>query len=134
MSDLLIQRLGRLFLLCCVLAVGTASGWGSFAYLAWSLRELSKEVTTLTAERDQLISQRNVLGAEIEQLQRSERERANLEARIPVAPRQQLIEGAEGAAAGGDITALIKRKLVPERNEVSQTGSIRQQEPKRPPR
>jgi outer membrane murein-binding lipoprotein Lpp len=134
MSDPLLRRLGRLFLLCCVFAVGTVSGWGSFAYIAWSVRELSREVSTLAAERDQLISQRNVLGAELEQLQRSERERANQEAKIQAAPSDQLVEQAESAAAKGDITALIKRKLGPERDYVSQTGSIRQQEPKRTPR
>ena len=85
MSDQLLQRLGRLLLLCCVLAVGTVTGWGSFAYMAWSVRDLSKEVSALTAERNQLLHQRNVMGAELEQLQRSERERANPETRIPAA-------------------------------------------------
>jgi outer membrane murein-binding lipoprotein Lpp len=131
MSDQLLQRLGKLFLLCCVLAVGTVTGWASFACMAWSARELSHQVSTLTAERDQLISQRNVMGAELEQLQRSERERANLETKIPAAGSEQLVESAESAAAKGDITALIKRKLGPERDDVSQTGSIRQQELKR---
>lgn len=71
------------------------------------------------------------MGAELEQLQRSERERANLETKIPVAGSEQLVEPAESAAAKGDITALIKRKLGPERDDISQTGSIRQQELKR---
>ena len=131
MYDQLIERLGRLFLVCCVLAAGTVGGWGSFAYMAWSVRDLSKEVSTLTAERHQLLHQRNVMGAELEQLQRSERERANLETKIPAAGSQQLVEPAESAAARDDITALIKRKLGPERDDVSQTGSIRQQELKR---
>jgi hypothetical protein len=131
MSDQLIERLGRLFLVCCVLAAATVGGWGSFAYMAWSVRDLSKEVSTLTAERHQLLHQRNVMGAELEQLQRSERERANLETKIPAAGSEQLVESAESAAAKGDITALIKRKLGPERDDVSQTGSIRQQELKR---
>ena len=129
MSDQLLQRLGRLLLLCCVLAVGTVTGWGSFAYIAWSVRDLSKEVSALTAERNQLLHQR--MGAEREQLQRSERERANPETKIPAAGSQQLVEPPESAAARDDITTLIKRKLGPERDDVSQTGSIRQQELKR---
>src|SRR5215207_9178204 len=112
MSDQLIERLGRLFLVCCVLAAGTVGGWGSFAYMAWSVRDLSKEeVSTLTAERHQLLHQRNVMGAELKQLQRSERECADLETKIPAAGSEQLVEAAESAAAKGDITALIKRKL-----------------------
>ena len=102
--------------------------------MASSVRQLSREVSTLTAERDQLTSQRNVLGAELKQLQRSDRERANLEAKIQAAPSEHLVEQADNAAAKGDITALIKRKLGSERDYVSQAGSIRQQEPKRTPR
>jgi hypothetical protein len=99
--------------------------------MAWSARELSQEVSTLAAERDQLISQRNAMGAELEQLHRTERARADLGTKIPAAGSQQLVEAGESAAANGDIAALIKRKLSPERDDVSQTGSIPQKEPKR---
>ena len=106
MSDQVLQRLGRLLLLCCVLTVATATGWGSFAYMAWSARELSQAVSTLAAQRDQLVLQRNAMGAELEQLHRTERERASSEAKIPAAGSQQLFETGESAAANGDITAL----------------------------
>ena len=71
MTDLLLERVERLVLLCCVLALATLIGWGSLAYTAWSGRDLSRQLSTQAAEVSELIAQRNDARTTLDQLQQS---------------------------------------------------------------
>jgi hypothetical protein len=115
MTDLLLQRLERLFLLCCGLALATLMGWGSFAYVTWSGRHLSDQVSILAAERNELIAERNEAGAKLDQLQRSVGDFKQVEAKLNAARAEhnrvvELTESkAQIATAKDEIAGLIKR-------------------------
>ena len=130
MTDLLLQRLERLFLLCCGFALATLIGWASFAYVAWSGRQLSDQVSTLAAERNELIAERNDARTKLEQLQRSVGNLEQVEAKLSAARAEQnrvveLIESkAQIATAKDEIAGLIKRIKQAENPErVPRTGS-----------
>ncbi len=106
MSNLLLQRLERLFLLCCGLALATLISWGSFAYTAWSGRLLSDQVSTLAAERNELIEQRNDARTKLEQLQRTVGDLRQVEAKLSAARADH---NRVVAAAKDEIASLIKR-------------------------
>ena len=115
MTDLLLQRLERLFLLCCGLALATLIGWASFAYLAWSGRHLSDQLSTLAAERNELIAERNDALTKLDQLQRSVGNLEQMEAKLTAARAEQnrVVELTKGkaqiATAKDEIAGLIKR-------------------------
>src|SRR5829696_1281613 len=130
MTDLLLQRLERLLLLCCGFALATLMGWGSFAYVAWSGRQLSDQVSTLAAERNELIAERNDARTKLEQLQRSVGNLVQVEAKLSAARAEEnrvveLIESkAQIATAKDEIAGLIKRIKQAENPErVPRTGS-----------
>jgi hypothetical protein len=141
MSDLL-QRLVRVRLLCCGLGLAAVSGWGSFAYSAWSARYLSQEINTLLSERNELITARNEAQAKHEQLQRSAGDLRQMEAKLGAARAEykrvlEMTEAkAQAASAKEEMVGLLKRVgQGKERERPDQTGSIRQPEPpKRPAR
>ena len=54
-------RLQRSSLIYCALGLAAIIGWSSFAYLTWSARELSRQVSILTTERDEAIADRNAV-------------------------------------------------------------------------
>ena len=89
MNDLLLQRLERLFLLCCGFALATLIGWASFAYVAWSGRQLSDQVSTLAAERNELIAERNDARTKLEQLQRSVGNLVQVEGKLSAARAEE---------------------------------------------
>src|SRR5215207_1607527 len=89
MTDLLLQRLERLFLLCCGLALATLIGWASFAYVAWSGRHLSDQVSTLAAERNELIAERNDALTKLDQLERSVGNLEQVETKLSAARAEQ---------------------------------------------
>src|SRR3954469_19441362 len=74
-------RLQRSSLIYCALGLAAVIGWSSFAYLRWSARELSRQVSILTTERDEAIADRNAVRAKHEQLQRSAGELKQIEAK-----------------------------------------------------
>jgi DNA repair exonuclease SbcCD ATPase subunit len=130
MTDLLLQRLERLFLLCCGLALATLIGWASFAYLAWSGRHLSDQVSTLAAERNELIAERNDALTKLDQLQRSVGNLEQVETKLSAARAEhnrvvELTESkAQIATAKDEIAGLIKRIKQAENPErVPGTGS-----------
>src|SRR3954470_2961387 len=71
MPDLLLRRLAHLALICCILVLTTLIGWGSFAYMAWSVRHLSAELDELTADRNQLVAERDEARSNFDQISRS---------------------------------------------------------------
>ena len=118
MTELLLQRLERLFLLCCGLALATLIGWASFAYLAWSGRHLSDQVSTLAAERNELIAERNDALTKLDQLERSVGNLEQVETKLSAARAEQnrTVELTESKAptAKDEIAGLIKRIKQPE--------------------
>ena len=135
MTDLLLQRLERLFLLCCGLALATLIGWASFAYLAWSGRHLSDQVSTLAAERNELIAERNDALTKLDQLERSVGNLEQVETKLSAARAEQnrVVELTESkaqiATAKDEIAGLIKRIKQAENPErVPGTGSTPQVE------
>ena len=135
MTDLLLQRLERLFLLCCGLALATLIGWASFAYVAWSGRHLSDQVSTLAAERNELIAERNDALTKLDQLQRSVGNLEQVETKLSAARAEQnrVVELTESkaqiATAKDEIAGLIKRIKQAENPErVPGTGSTPQVE------
>ena len=56
-------RLQRSSLIYCALGLAAIIGWSSFAYLTWSARQLSRQVSILTTERDEAIADRNAVRA-----------------------------------------------------------------------
>jgi len=135
MTDLLLQRLERLFLLCCGLALATLIGWASFAYVAWSGRHLSDQVSTLAAERNELIAERNDALTKLDQLQRSVGNLEQVETKLSAARAEQnrVVELTESkaqiATAKDEIAGLIKRIKQTENPErVPRTGSTPQVE------
>ena len=122
---------------CCVAAsaLATLIGWASFAYVAWSGRQLSDQVRTLAAERNELIAERNDARTKLEQLQRSVGNLVQVEAKLSAARAEEnrvveLIESkAQIATAKDEIAGLIKRIKQPENPErVPRTGSTPQVE------
>jgi hypothetical protein len=86
------------------LAFAALIGWGSFAYVTWSARHLSGKVSSLLAERNKLIAERN-------------------EARIKV-------DRLEGSNLW-QVEAQLSAARAEYNRKVEQTGSIRTQPPKR---
>ena len=135
MTDLLLQRLEQLFLLCCGLALATLIGWASFAYLAWSGRHLSDQVSTLAAERNELIAERNDALTKLDQLERSVGNLEQVETKLSAARAEQnrVVELTESkaqiATAKDEIAGLIKRiKQAENLERVPGTGSTPQVE------
>src|SRR3954451_14437133 len=120
MTDLLLQRLERLVLLCCLLALTTLLGWASFGYSAWSGRHLSDQVSTLAAERNELIAERNDARTKLDQLERSVGNLEQVEAKLSAARAEhnRVVELTESkakiATAKDEIAGLIKRIKQPE--------------------
>ena len=131
MTDLLLQRIERLVLLCCVLALTTLIGWGSLAYMAWSGRDLSHQLSTQAAEVSELIAQRNYARATLDQLQRSVGDLRQVEAKLSEAraEHKRVVEltetKAQATAAKDDIAGLVKRIQAENRESVAKAGSIR---------
>jgi len=121
-------RLQRPFLIYCGLGLAAIIGWSSFAYSAWSARQLSREVRTLTNER-------NEARAKHDQLQKSAGDVKQLEAKLSSARAEysRAVEGwaqtrAKNERAQQELAALTKR-IEQAKDGVSQTGSIRQTQP-----
>jgi DNA anti-recombination protein RmuC len=139
MPDLL-QRLNRARLLYCGLGLAALLGWGSFAYMVWSARHLSQEISSLLGERNELIAARNEARAKHEQLQRSAGDLRQVEAKLAAARAEyrrvlEMTEAkAHAASAKEEMTGLLKRiGQAKERERHDQTGSIRQPEPPKRP-
>src|SRR5687768_10175034 len=110
-------------------------GWSSFAYVAWSGRHLSDQVSTLAAERNELIAERN--DAPLHQLQRSVGDLKQVEAKLSAARAEhnrvaELTESkAQIATAKDEIAGLIKRiKQAENRERAPRTGSSRRGRPR----
>src|SRR5215216_3822077 len=121
-------RLQRPFLIYCGLALAAIIGWSSFAYSAWSARQLSREVRTLTNER-------NEARAKHDQLQKSAGDVKQLEAKLSSARAEysRAVEGwaqtrAKNERAQQELAALTKR-IEQAKDGVSQTGSVPQTQP-----
>jgi DNA repair exonuclease SbcCD ATPase subunit len=128
MTDLLLQRIERLVLLCCVLALATLIGWGSLAYMAWSGRDLSHQLSTQAAEVSELIAQRNYARTTLDRLQRSVGDLRQVEAKLSEAraEHKRVVELTETKAqAKDDIAGLVKRIQAENRESVAKAGSIR---------
>src|SRR3954447_23445078 len=52
-NPFLLQRVNVFALVFCVLGAAALLGWASFAYSAWSGRQLSFRISVLTGERDE---------------------------------------------------------------------------------
>jgi len=77
----LLYRVNPFALVLCVLGAVALVGWGSFAYSAWSGRQLSFQITVLTAERDEARSRH-------ERLQRAAGDLSQVEGRLGAANGQ----------------------------------------------
>ena len=71
----LLRRTERSFLVCCGLGLAAVVGWSSFAYSAWSSRQLAEQVGNLTTER-------NVVLANHQKLQQATGELKQVEAKL----------------------------------------------------
>ena len=127
-------RLQRSSLIYCALGLSAIIGWSSFAYLTWSARELSRQVSILTTERDEAIADRNAVRASHEQLQRSAGELKQVEAKLNMG-NVELNRTVRAWAAAEQKLAILNRQVAEAKEGASQTGSIRQTAPpKRPAR
>ena len=57
----LLHRTERSFLVGCGLGLAAVAGWSSFAYSAWSSRQLAEQVGNLTAERNAVLAKHQKL-------------------------------------------------------------------------
>ena len=116
------------------LALGLAAiiGWSSFAYLTWSARELSRQVSIFTTERDEAIADRNAVRAKHEQLQRSAGELKQLEAKLNMG-NAELNRTVRAWAAAEQKLATLNKRVEEAKEGASQTGSLTAP-PKRPAR
>jgi uncharacterized protein (DUF3084 family) len=127
-------RLQRSSLIYYALGLSAIIGWSSFAYLTWSARQLSRQVSILTTERDEAIADRNAVRAKHEQLQRSAGELKQLEAKLQIG-NAELNRTVRAWAAAEQKLAILNKRVDEAKEGVSQTGSIRQTAPpKRPAR
>jgi DNA repair exonuclease SbcCD ATPase subunit len=133
MTDLLLQRLERLFLLVLRLGPCDPDRLGKLCLVAWSGRHLSDQVSTLAAERNELIAERNDALTKLDQLQRSVGNLEQVETKLSAARAEQnrVVELTESKAqtAKDEIAGLIKRmKQVENPERVPGTGSTPQVE------
>ena len=127
-------RLQRSSLIYCALALAAILGWSSFAYSTWSARQLSRQVSILTTERDEAIADRNAVRANHEQLQHSAGELKQLEAKLNMG-NAELNRTVRAWAAAEQKLATLNKRVEEAKEGVSQTGSIRlTAPPKRPAR
>jgi len=117
------------------LVVLALTGWGSFAYLAWSS---GQQVTALAAERDAERANHNAALANYQKLQDAAGSLKEVEAKLGSARSEysRVVQGwadtrGRLGAAQQDLAALAKR-LDQASDRVSQTSSIRA-EPSKPP-
>ena len=125
-------RLQRSSLIYCALGLAAIIGWSSFAYLTWSARELSRQVSIFTTERDEAIADRNAVRAKHEQLQHSAGELKQLEAKLNMG-NAELNRTVRAWAAAEQKLAILNKRVEEPKEGVSQTGSIRQPAPPRRP-
>ena len=124
----------RSSLIYCALGLAAIIGWSSFAYLTWSARQLSRQVSILTTERDEAIADRNAVRAKHEQLQRSAGELKQVEAKLNMG-NVELNRTVRAWAAAEQKLATLNKRVEEAKEGVSQTGSIRlTAPPKRPAR
>ena len=127
-------RLQRSSPIYCALGLAAIIGWSSFAYLTWSARQLSRQVSILTTERDEAIADRNAVRAKHEQLQRSAGELKQVEAKLNMG-NVELNRTVRAWAAAEQKLAILNKQVAEAKEGASQTGSIRQTAPpKRPAR
>jgi exonuclease VII small subunit len=127
-------RFQRSSLIYCALGLAAIIGWSSFAYSTWSARQLSRQVSILTTERDEAIADRNAVRAKHEQLQRSAGELKQVEAKLNMG-NVELNRTVRAWAAAEQKLATLNKRVEEAKEGVSQTGSIRQTAPpKRPAR
>ena len=127
-------RRQRSSLIYCALGLSAIIGWSSFAYLTWSARQLSRQVSILTTERDEAIADRNAVRAKHEQLQRSAGELKQVEAKLNMG-NAELSRTVRAWAAAEQKLPILNKRVEEAKEGVSQTGSIRQTAPpKRPAR
>jgi zinc resistance-associated protein len=125
----LVTRAERSVLIASALAFAAVLGWGSFAYSAFSSQG---RVNSVTTERDAALAQRD-------RLQEAAGELAQVEARLGSARIEygRVVDGwAEAKARAGVVQqelATLTKRLDQAKDRVSQTGSIRQAEPPKPP-
>ena len=127
-------RLQRSSLIYRGLGLAAIIGWSSFAYSTWSARQLSRQVSILTTERDEAIADRNAVRAKHEQLQRSAGELKQVEAKLNMG-NVELNRTVRAWAAAEQKLAILNKQVAEAKEGASQTGSIRQTAPpKRPAR
>jgi exonuclease VII small subunit len=117
----LILRADRRLLVCCGLGLAGVIGWGSFAYSAWSSRQLSRQVEAITAQRGEALEK-------YQRLERSAGELAQVEGKLGAA-RAEFDKAARMWAAAQQELAALNKRVDQARERVSQTGSIKQPEP-----
>ena len=125
-----LHRLERSSLIYCGLGLAAIIGWGNFAHATWSARQLSRDVRTITTERDKAIADRKQVQAKYEQLQRSAGELKQLEAKLDQG-NVELNRTVRAWAAAQQKLATLNR-LEATKDGVSQTGSIRKTAPPKP--
>ena len=119
-------RLQRSSLIYCALGLAAIIGWSSFAYLTWSARQLSRQVS--------ILADRNAVRANHEQLQRSAGELKQVEAKLNMG-NAELNRTVRAWAAAEQKLATLNKRVEEAKEGVSQTGSIRlTAPPKRPAR
>ena len=125
-------RLQRSSLIYCALGLAAIIGWSSFAYLTWSARELSRQVSILTTDRVEAIADRNAVRAKHEQLQRSAGELKQVEAKLNMG-NVELNRTVRAWAAAEQKLAILNKRVEEAKEGASQTGSLTAP-PKRPAR
>ena len=125
-------RLQRSSLIYVALSLAAIIGWSSFAYSTWYAFTLSRQVSTLTAERDGITADRNDVRAKHEQLQQATGELKQVEAKLNVA-NAELTRTLRAWAAAEQKIAIVNKRLEETKDGVSQTASIGKTAPPRRP-
>src|SRR3954465_4052649 len=85
------------------------NGWSTFAYSTWSARQLARQVSTLTSQRDEGIADRNEVRAKFEQLQRARGGRRKVEGKLNGGNAELTRKVRAWAAAEQKLATLNKR-------------------------
>jgi len=125
-------RLQRFPLIYFALGLAAVIGWSTFAYSTWSARQLARQVSTLTTQRDVVIADRNEVRAKFEQLEGATGDLQQVEAKLNVG-NAELTRTLRAWAAAEQKIATLNKRLEEAKDGVSQTGSIRKPAPPKVP-
>src|SRR3954447_4413983 len=112
-------RLQRFPLIYFALGLAAIIGWSTFAYSTWSARQLTRQVSTLTTQRDEVIADRNEVRAKFEQLQRATGELQQVEEKLNVG-NAELTRTVRAWAAAEQKLATLNKRLEGTKDGVSQ--------------